>query len=189
MNWIMKWKNSAFRKKLRSFLLEYGLLSPKETIVICSLSLILELCCWMLSIPSFEQWELTVKQDTTLFSLLVIWEVMAVCLFVLIPVLLIVSIILWCLLRKNFRKLKKANQQRGKTTSLQNNPFKRRESGNKFITLFVPVLGIVTLFMAWSFLFLFECYYGVFKQAKMYYQLKKQLKSVLQEQDTALEKP
>ncbi|EJF98081.1 hypothetical protein MEI_00941 [Bartonella vinsonii subsp. arupensis Pm136co] len=189
MNWIMKWKNSTFHKKLRSFLLEYELLSPKETIVICSLSLILELCCWMLSIPSLEQWELTVKQDTTLFSLLVIWEVIAVCVLVLIPVLLIACIILWCLLGKNFQKLKKANQQRGKITSLQNNPFKRKESENKFIILFVPVLVLVTVFTAFSFMFLFECYYGVFKQAKMYYQLKKQLKSVLQEQDTVLEKP
>lgn len=172
MNWIMKWKNSAFHKKLRFFLLEYELLSAREFIVICSLSLILELCCRMLSIPSLEQWELTVKQDTTLFSIFVIWEVMTVCVLALIPVLLIACIILWCLLGKNFRKLKKANQQRGKITSLQNNPFQRRESGNKFITLFVIVLGIVTVFTAFSFLFLFELYYGVFKQAKMYYQLK-----------------
>ncbi|WP_375685019.1 hypothetical protein [Bartonella sp. TT110JLCBS] len=54
--------------------------------------------------------------------------------------------------------------------------------------IFVFVLMCVTLVVACIPMMILELYYGVFKQVRTYRCLRKELKNVLQEQDTALEK-
>ncbi|WP_375704195.1 hypothetical protein [Bartonella sp. AD328YNZD] len=56
------------------------------------------------------------------------------------------------------------------------------------VMIFVLVLMFVTLGVAFIPMMILELYYGVFKQAKMYRCLRKELKNVLKEQDTAFEK-
>ncbi|WP_375639131.1 hypothetical protein [Bartonella sp. MF74HXZ] len=91
---------------------------------------------------------------------------------------------------KNTRKLKEINQQRGKITDKKD---RYKESVNWkmddiLVMIFVFVLMFVTVWVACIPMMILELYYGVFKQVRMYRCLRKELKSVLQEQDTALEK-
>ncbi len=103
---------------------------------------------------------------------------------------LILGIILWFLLVKNIRKLKGINQQRGKITDQKD---RYKESVNWkmddiLVMIFVFVLMCVTLVVACIPMMILELYYGVFKQVRTYRCLRKELKNVLQEQDTAFEK-
>ncbi|WP_375637682.1 MULTISPECIES: hypothetical protein [unclassified Bartonella] len=129
--------------------------------------------------------------DTPLFlSLYAFWKVIIVCVLVLFPVMLILGIILWFLLVKNIRKLKGINQQRGKITDQKD---RYKESVNWkmddiLVMIFVFVLMCVTLVVACIPMMILELYYGVFKQVRTYRCLRKELKNVLQEQDTAFEK-
>ncbi|WP_375666992.1 MULTISPECIES: hypothetical protein [unclassified Bartonella] len=129
--------------------------------------------------------------DTPLFlSLYAFWKVIIVCVLVLFPVMLILGIILWFLLVKNIRKLKGINQQRGKITDQKD---RYKESVNWkmddiLVMIFVFVLMCVTLWVACIPMMILQLYYGVFKQVRTYRCLRKELKNVLQEQDTAFEK-
>ncbi|WP_375645308.1 hypothetical protein [Bartonella sp. CL5QHWL] len=91
---------------------------------------------------------------------------------------------------KNIRKLKGINQQRGKITDQKD---RYKESVNWkmddiLVMIFVFVLMCVTLVVACIPMMILELYYGVFKQVRTYRCLRKELKNVLQEQDTAFEK-
>ncbi len=181
---------SAFYNGLRYF---FGkdYFSVREHVVICFLSLI-ELwnrIFFLLSLGS--NGERTGWWDTPLFlSLYAFWKVIIVCVLVLFPVILILGIILWFLLRKNIRKLKGIDQQRGKITD-QKDWYKkgdREKWSDILVTIFGLVLLFVTLWVACIPMMILELYYGVFKQVRTYRCLRKELKNVLQEQDTAFEK-
>ncbi|WP_375677353.1 hypothetical protein [Bartonella sp. AS69XJJH] len=91
---------------------------------------------------------------------------------------------------KNIRKLKGINQQRSKITDQKD---RYKESVNWkmddiLVMIFVIVLTFVTLWVACIPMMFLELYYGVFKQVRTYRCLRKELKNVLQEQDTAFEK-
>ncbi|WP_208433036.1 hypothetical protein [Bartonella taylorii] len=187
----MKWKNSAFYNKLRSFF-EKGFFSSREYIVIFSFSLLIALWNKILSILSLAQWELTVWQHNTLFSILVFWEVIKICVLALIPVMLILCIVLWRLLKKNTQKLKEINPQRGKITCHQEDWYKKSDRGkmyNILIAIFAMVFVWVVMWVAVIPVYVLMLYYGVFKQVRMYCRLRKELKSVLKEHDIAFEKP
>ncbi|WP_375678730.1 MULTISPECIES: hypothetical protein [unclassified Bartonella] len=138
-----------------------------------------------------SQENLTGWQDTPLFlSLCAFWQVITVCVWVLFPVLYILFITLWLLLRKNTQKLKEINLQRGKITD-QKDWYKkgdREKWSDILVTIFGLVLLFVTLWFACIPMMILQLYYGVFKQVRTYRCLRKGLKNVLQEQDTALEK-
>ncbi|WP_375658647.1 hypothetical protein [Bartonella sp. MR30HLJHH] len=59
---------------------------------------------------------------------------------------------------------------------------------NIFVAIFVLVLLFVTMWVAVIPMMILQLYYGVFKQVRTYRCLRKELKSVLQEQDTVFEK-
>ncbi|WP_317993801.1 hypothetical protein [Bartonella gliris] len=186
----MKWKNSVFYNKLR-FFFETKLFSEREYVVICFLSLIIALWNEILSLPSLAQWELTVWQDTALFSLFVLWQVITVCAFISIPFMSILGIILWWLLEKKTQKLKEINQQRGKITCQQKDRYKKDNRGkmhNTLVIIFTMMLMLVVIWLAFIPMIILELYYGVFKQVRMYCQLRKELKSVLKERDMVFEK-
>ncbi len=218
----MKGKNSAFCNELRHFF-EKSVFSEKERVVICFLSLIIELWnriffleLWnrILSLSSLDRKEysffslelwskifflpslgskenLTGWQDTPLFlSLCTFWQIITVCVWVLFPVMLILCITLWLLLRKNTQKLKEINKQRGKITD-QKDWYKkgdREKRGDILVMIFVLVLMFVTVWVAVIPMMILQLYYGVFKQVRTYRCLRKELKNILQEQDTAFEK-
>ncbi|WP_273788531.1 MULTISPECIES: hypothetical protein [Bartonella] len=187
----MKGKNSAFYNGLRHFF-EKDYFSAREYVVICFLSLIIELCNRIVFLSSLGSKEnLTGWWDTPLFfSLCTFWQVIAVCVWVLFPVMLILCIILWRLLVKNIRQLKEINQQRGKITD-QKDWYKESvnwKMDDILVMIFVLVLLFVTFWFAAIPVGILQLYYGVFKQVRTYCCLKKELKNVLQEQDTALEK-
>ncbi|WP_409361094.1 hypothetical protein ACRPOS_007285 [Bartonella heixiaziensis] len=187
----MKWENSAFYNKLRYLFFGQELFSFRECIVIYFLSLIVELCNRILFLPRLAEWKLSVWQDTTFSSIFVLWEVITVCVVAFIPVMLILYIILWCLLRKNTWKLKEINQQRGEITRHQKDPDKKNDRGNMYeilIVLFALVLTFVTIWIAIIPMVVLELYYGVFKQVRMYCCLRKELKTALKEYDIAFEK-
>ncbi len=192
----MKQKKTAFYDILRSFFVK-EFFSVRECIVILSLSLLIALWNKILSLLSSAQWgltvgrELTVGQYNTLFSILVLWEVITVCVFALIPVMLILCIILWRLLKKNIKKLQEVKQQRGKITCHQEDRYKKGDRGKMYdilVTIFAIVFVSVTMWVAFFPVLILELYYGVFKQVRMYCRLRKELKSVLQEHDIAFEK-
>ncbi|ACS51869.1 hypothetical protein [Bartonella grahamii] len=172
----MKGKNSAFYNALRHF---FGkdYFSVREHVVICFLSLIIELCnriVFLSSLGSNGEW--TGWQDTPLFlSLCAFWQVIAVCVWVLFPVMLILCIILWRLLVKNIRKLKEINQQRGKITD-QKDWYKESVNSKMddiLVMIFVLVLMCVTVWVAAIPVGILQLYYGVFKQVRTYRCLKK----------------
>lgn len=182
----MKQKNSAFCNKLRSFF-EKEFFSLREYIVICSLALLIALWNKILFIlPSTQSklpvWgELSVWQHDTLFSIRVFWEAITICVLALIPIMLILCIVLWRLLKKNTQKLKEINQQRGKITCHQKDLRKksdRRKIYNIVITIFAIIFVWVVTLVAFVPLLVLELYYGVFKQVRMYCRLRKELKSV-----------
>ncbi|EJF78603.1 hypothetical protein MCO_00588 [Bartonella sp. DB5-6] len=189
----MKQKKTAFYDILRSFFVK-EFFSVRECIVILSLSLLIALWNKILSLLSSAQWgltvgrELTVGQYNTLFSILVLWEVITVCVLALIPVMLILCIILWRLLKKNIKKLQEVKQQRGKITCHQEDRYKKGDRGKMYdilVTIFAIVFVSVTMWVAFFPVLILELYYGVFKQVRMYCRLRKELKSVLQEHDIA----
>ncbi len=102
----------------------------------------------------------------------------------------ILCFILRRLLVKNTQKLKEINQQRGKITD-QKDWYKkgdREKWSDILVTIFGLVLMCVTLVVACIPMMILQLYYGVFKQVRTYRCLRKELKNVLQEQDTAFEK-
>ncbi|WP_375621753.1 hypothetical protein [Bartonella sp. AA97HXZ] len=185
----MKGKNSAFYNGLRHFF-EKDYFFVQEYVVICFLSLIIELCNRIFFLPSLgSQENLTGWQDTPLFlSLCAFWQVIIVCVWVLFPVMLILFITLWLLLRKNTQKLKEINQQRGKITDQKD---RYKESVNWkmddiLVTIFGLVLLFVTLWVACIPMMILELYYGVFKQVRTYCRVKRELKRIRKENDKAL---
>ncbi|WP_375643479.1 MULTISPECIES: hypothetical protein [unclassified Bartonella] len=187
----MKGKNSAFYNGLRHFF-EKSIFSVREHVVICFLSLIIELWNRIFFLSSLgSQENLTGWQDTPLFlSLYAFWKVITVCVWVLFPVMFILCFILRRLLVKNIRKLKGIDQQRGKITD-QKDRYKESvkwKMDDILVTIFSFVLMCVTLVVACIPMMILQLYYGVFKQVRTYRCLRKELKNVLQEQDTAFEK-
>ncbi|WP_375627736.1 MULTISPECIES: hypothetical protein [unclassified Bartonella] len=180
----MKGKNSAFYNGLRHFF-EKSIFSEKERVVICFLSLIIELWNRIFFLPSLgSNGERTEWWDTPLFlSLYAFWKVIIVCVWVLFPVMLILCITLWLLLRKNTQKLKEINKQRGKITDQKD--WYKKDDREKWSDILVTIFGLVLLFVTLWFacipMMILQLYYGVFKQVRTYRCLRKELKNVLQE--------
>ncbi|WP_375696591.1 hypothetical protein [Bartonella sp. AP331QHHD] len=172
---------SAFYNELRYF---FGkdYFSVREHVVIWFLSLIIELCNRIFFLSSLgSQENLTGWWDTPLFlSLYAFWKVITVCVWVLFPVLYILFITLWLLLRKNTQKLKEINQQRGKITDQKDRYKKgdREKRGDILVMIFVFVLMCVTLVVACIPMMILELYYGVFKQVRKYRRMRRLLKRV-----------
>ncbi|PIT68138.1 hypothetical protein [Bartonella tribocorum] len=177
----MKGKNSAFYNGPRDFF-EKEFSSLREYVVLCFLSLIIELGNRIFLFQSLEQEKLAGWQDTPLFLFLcVLWKVSVVCVVALIPIMLIVCIILWHLLKKNTRKLNEINRQQGEIACHQKHRYKKGDRvkiDDILVMVFGFVLLLVTLRIACVPITIVELYYGVFKQARKYYCLKQQLKSV-----------
>ncbi len=208
----MKGKKSEFYNGLRHFF-EKSIFSMRERVVICFLSLIIELWnriffleLWnrILSLSSLDSKEYNIFSlelwnriffllslgsngertgwwDTPLFlSLYAFWKVIIVCVLVLFPVMLILYITLWFLLRKNTQKLKEINQQRGKITDQKDRYKKgdREKRGDILVMIFVYVLMCVTLVVACIPMMILELYYGVFKQVRTYRKVRRELKRV-----------
>ncbi|WP_273755545.1 hypothetical protein [Bartonella sp. MM73XJBT.G] len=87
--------------------------------------------------------------------------------------------------------MNKINEQRGKITPQQKQRDKKGVSV-KMDELLVTILGLVLIFVTIWFaivpMMILQLYYGVFKLARRYGFLKKELKSLLKEQDSAFEK-
>ncbi len=199
----MKGKNSAFYNGLRHFF-EKSVFSEKERVVICFLSLIIELWNRIFFLPSLDSKEYNIFSlelwnrifflsslgsngertgwwDTPLFlSLYAFWKVIIVCVLVLFPVMLILGIILWFLLVKNIRKLKGINQQRGHTIDQQNNPVKNNRE--KIICFFIVYFWVIFLlnvfFPAGVVMLILEFYYFIFKRVRTYRKVRRALKRV-----------
>ncbi|WP_144754534.1 hypothetical protein [Bartonella saheliensis] len=187
----MKEKNSTFYNELINLSgKEYS--SVRECFVICLLSLMIELGNRTFFLPLLESQEQLTGGQVSSFFLAVceLWTVIGVGVVVLTPVMVILYIILWCLLLKKARILNKINEQRGRITLQQ----KRYKKGAwvKMDEIFVMILGLVFIFVtAWFAvipMMILQLYYGVFKLARRYFCLKKELKSLLKEQETAFEK-
>ncbi|WP_375667396.1 hypothetical protein [Bartonella sp. AC130YNZD] len=91
-------------------------------------------------------------------------------------------------MRKNIRKLKGIDQQRGKITD-QKDWYKkgdREKRGDILVMIFVLVLMFVTVWVACIPMMILELYYGVFKQARTYCRVRRVLKRVRKESDKAL---
>ncbi|WP_345097166.1 hypothetical protein [Bartonella acomydis] len=168
-------------KESRAFSLEQAFLSKKDQIVICLLALLITLGRQVLYIPIWAEWKLTVEQDTTLFSVFVLLEVIAVCVIAFIPVLLVLSFFFMWQLKKNIAKLQEAMQKRGISPYHQKVSDKKeeRESANNHLIEFLRIAFIlVVLWAAFFTVLIVALYYSVFKQAKMFFQLQKELKSL-----------
>ncbi|WP_245256449.1 hypothetical protein [Candidatus Bartonella washoeensis] len=136
----MKWKNSAFYNKLRSFF-EQEFFSAREHVVLCFFSLILEMCGKIVFMPILAQLGSTGAQaesigvqDTLLFSLRALGSSCSVCSYLysrygdtLHHIMVFVG--------KNTQKLKEINQQRGKITCQQKDRYKKGERGKIYDTL------------------------------------------------------
>lgn len=187
----MKGKNSTFYNGLLNFFeKEYS--SVREYFVICLLSLMLEFGNRTFFLPSLEQGNLTGWQASSFFhAVCVLWTVIAMGVLALTPILAILCIILWRLLVKNTRKLNKINEQRGRITPQQKEPYKEGVSVKMdeiLVTLLCFVFMLVTVWFAAMPVWILQLYYGVFKLARRYRCLKQELKNLLKEQDTAFEK-
>ncbi|WP_139412378.1 hypothetical protein [Bartonella mastomydis] len=187
----MKGKNSTFYNELLNlFEKEYS--SVREYVVICLLSFMLEFGNRTFFLPFLEQGNLTGWQVSSFFhAVCVLWTVIAVGVLALTPILAILCIILWRLLLKNARILNKINEQRGKITPQQKERDKEGVSV-KMDELLLTLLGLVFIFVVMWFavipMMILQLYRGVFKLARRYGCLKKELKSLLKEQETAFEK-
>ncbi|WP_273760623.1 hypothetical protein [Bartonella sp. ML70XJBT.G] len=109
----MKEKNEGLDKDLRSFSFEEAFLSWRDYKIIFCLCILIILGKMVLSIPTLLEWKLTVWEDYTLFSVFIWLEVITVCVFAFIPVILILHVILGHLLKQNIQKLEELTKQQG----------------------------------------------------------------------------
>ncbi|WP_375622834.1 MULTISPECIES: hypothetical protein [unclassified Bartonella] len=139
-------------------------------------------------IPLESKWPLSVSQDSTLLAFFVLREVIMVCVFALMPVLLVLYLILTYLLKKKIQQLEEAIQQRGYTTNQQNNPSKndREKISRFFIVYFLLIFLLEVFFPAGFVMLILEFYYFVFKRVRMYCKVKRELKRVRKERDRTL---
>ncbi|WP_273758534.1 hypothetical protein [Bartonella sp. AU55XJBT] len=184
----MKGENSASNQKPRSFALEGPFLSYKEHSIICLLSILIAISHRILVIPLDFKWSLTVSQDSTLLAFFVLREVIMVCVFASIPVLLGLYLILTHLLRKNIQQLNEILQQRGQKTSQQNHPAKNdREKINRVFIVFLCFIVLFEVsFTTVVVMLILEFYSFFFKRVRIYCQVKKELKRVKEKPNRAL---
>ncbi|MCZ2158719.1 hypothetical protein NPX99_05455 [Bartonella sp. 220] len=105
-------KNSTDYKEPRSFLFEEALLSGREYKACFCLSFIIVAIRIGILAAMLLEWVSPGWQNNTLSIVLVGWDIVAVCLFVLIPVMFVLRILLGYLLKKNIQKLEEATRQR-----------------------------------------------------------------------------
>ncbi|WP_039758322.1 hypothetical protein [Bartonella queenslandensis] len=176
----MKGKNSTWSRNPSSFALKESFLSYKDHSIICLISILIGIGYSASSIPLKFKWSLTVAQDSTLLALFVLREVITICVFALMPVLLVFYLILTYLLKKKIQQLEEVIQKRGKTTNQQNNlPKNDREKISRFFIVFLCfILLFEVFFTAAVVMLILEFYYFVFKRVRMYCRVKRQLKCV-----------
>ncbi|WP_273757326.1 hypothetical protein [Bartonella sp. MM73XJBT] len=109
----MERKNGGLDKDLRSFSFEEAFLSWRDYKIIFCICILIVLGKMALFIPTLAKWELTVWEDYSLFSVFVWLEVITVCVFAFIPVILILHVILGHLLKQNIQKLQELTKQQG----------------------------------------------------------------------------
>ncbi|WP_254492400.1 hypothetical protein [Bartonella sp. B1099] len=131
-------------------------------------------------------------QASSLFlAVCALWKVIVGRVVVLNSVMMILCIILWRLLFKKVRILNKINEQRGKIIPQQKDRYKKG-ARVKMDELLVIILCLVLMYVTGCFactpMTNLQLYYGVFKWARRYGCLKKELKSLLKEQEIAFEK-
>ncbi|CDO49572.1 hypothetical protein [Bartonella tribocorum] len=184
----MKGENSMGGQRLRSFVLEETFLSYKEHSIICLISILIGIGHSALLMPLEFKWKLTVDQDSTLLALFVLREVIMVCVFALMPVLLVFYFILTRLLKKKIQKLDEVLRERVLMGGRQNNPSKNdREKINRVFIVFLCFIVLFEMFFtAGIIMLILEFYYFVFKRVRMYCRLKKELKRVKEEPNRAL---
>ncbi|WP_273760624.1 hypothetical protein [Bartonella sp. ML70XJBT.G] len=107
----MKGKNWELDKDLRSFPFEEVFLSWRDYKIIFCICVIFVLCKEILFIPILLEWEFIEWEDYSLFSVFVWLEVITVCVFAFIPVILILYVILGHLLKQNIQKLAELTKQ------------------------------------------------------------------------------
>ncbi|WP_139412379.1 hypothetical protein [Bartonella mastomydis] len=184
----MKGEISTGDKEPRSFALEESFLSYKEHSIIFLISVIMALCRWVFLIFLEFKKPLTVAQENTLFAFFVLREVIMVCVFALMPVLLGLYLILTHFLKKNIQQLNELLQQRGKTTDQQNHLSKKhRENISCFFIVFLCFIILFDVsFTAGGVILILEFYSFVFKRVRLYCTVKRALKHVRQEPNRAL---
>ncbi len=184
----MKGENSTFYNKLCSFVFGKSFRFYKDHIIICLISLIIAICHRALVIPLESKWTLSVSQDSSLLAFFVLREVIMVCVFALMPVLLVLYLILTYVLKKRIQQLEEAIQQRGHTTDQQTNPSKndREKISRFFIVYFLLIFLLEVFFSVGLIMLILEFYYFVFKRVRMYYKVRRELKRVRKEHDRTL---
>ncbi|WP_144754531.1 hypothetical protein [Bartonella saheliensis] len=184
----MKGENSTGDKEPRSFALEESFLSYKAHSIICLISGIIALCRWVFLIVLEFKKPLTVAQENMLFAFFVLREVIMVCVFAVMPVLLVLYLILTHLLKKNIQQLNKILQQRGQITDQQNHPAKNhRENIRRFFIAFLCFIILFEVsFTAGVVMLILELYSFFFKRVRLYCTVKRELKHVRQEPNRAL---
>ncbi|QEE09788.1 hypothetical protein D1093_09530 [Bartonella kosoyi] len=184
----MKGEISTGDKEPRSFALEEPFLSYKEHSIIFLISVIIALCRWFFLIFLEFKKPLTVAQDNTLFAFFVLREVIMVCVFALMPVLLGLYLLLTHFLKKNIQQLNELLQQRRQTIDQQNHLSKKhREKINCFfIVFFCFIILFDVSFTAGIVMLILEFYYFIFKRVRLYCRVKRELKHGRQEPNRAL---
>ncbi|EJF78608.1 hypothetical protein MCO_00593 [Bartonella sp. DB5-6] len=115
----MKGKNSTLDKEPRFFSFEEAFLSAKNYRIIFYISVIIVLFRIAFFIPVFLGWQLAKWQNTALGTVYVLEEIIALCVLVFIPVMLVLRILLGYLLEKNIQKLEEAIYKRNDTNRLR----------------------------------------------------------------------
>ncbi|EJF98073.1 hypothetical protein MEI_00933 [Bartonella vinsonii subsp. arupensis Pm136co] len=105
-------ENPTVYKEARSFLFEEAFLSGKEYKVLFCLSTIIVVMRIGILAAMLLGWVSLGWQNNTLSIVLEGWDIVAVCLFVFIPVMFVLRILLEYLLKKNIQKLEEATRQR-----------------------------------------------------------------------------
>ncbi|WP_245410075.1 hypothetical protein [Bartonella tribocorum] len=171
----MKRENSMGDQRPHSFSLEETFLSYKEHSIICFISVLIGIGHRILLIPLEFKWPLSVDQDNTLLAFFVLREVIMVCVFALMPVLLVFYFILTHLLKKKIQQLDEVIQQRGSMGGRQNNPSKndREKISRVFIAFLCFIVLFEVFFTAGVVMLILEFYYFIFKRVRMYCCVKK----------------
>ncbi|WP_409361096.1 hypothetical protein ACRPOS_007295 [Bartonella heixiaziensis] len=124
--------------------------------------------------------------DRTLLSVYVLLEVIAVCVVAFIPVMLGLYIVFTVGVKKNIQRLKELTGKHHKINHLQNDLYKKGMRGkvnNRLMEFLALGLMLVTIFTSNIIIYILLFYYSTFKRARLYFQVKKERKSVLKERD------
>ncbi|WP_208441526.1 hypothetical protein [Bartonella raoultii] len=107
----MKGKNCELDKEPRSFPVEEVFLSWRDCKIIFCICVIFVVAKEILFIPILLEWEFIEWEESTVFSVFVFWEVVTVCIFAFMPIVLILYVIMGQLLKKKIQKLEEVTKK------------------------------------------------------------------------------